>query len=79
MLRYVNPQSGTVTLYGLIGSFISNVTNAMGITYETAFPADGEYGAVDADPEKFTGMLRSVCVYGLNLRVRTRDFPIPLP
>lgn len=32
----------------------------MGITYEVTMSSDGEYGLSDPDPDKFTGMLRSV-------------------
>lgn len=51
---------GNLRTYGLYGSLISNLTHAMGITYEVTFPSDGEYGIANPDPDKFTGMLRSV-------------------
>ena len=54
-------ESGRIRLYGMSGSLISNLTQAMGISYEVVHSADGEYGVADPDPEKFTGMLRTVC------------------
>ncbi|XP_018494025.1 uncharacterized protein LOC108863857 [Galendromus occidentalis] len=71
-LRFVSPRSfppfltrlvdrdGRITLYGIFGSLMSNLTSVMGITYEVTVTSDGEYGLSHSEPDKFTGMLRSL-------------------